>query len=81
MKGKIVLVGVETPEEKFALRRGLSSEERYGYELHADAMNTLFQPLTIRPLAAGWQFLSSSLCLWQVGWSGSGNPTDIWFAG
>ncbi len=57
VKGKIVLVGVEIPEEKFALRRGLSSEERYGYELHADAMNTLFQPLTIRPLAAGWQFL------------------------
>jgi CHASE2 domain-containing sensor protein len=57
MKGKIVVVGVEVPNEKFELRRGLSREERYGYELQADAMNTLFQPLTIRPLAAGWQFL------------------------
>jgi CHASE2 domain-containing sensor protein len=57
VNGKIVVVGVEVPNEKFELRRGLSREERYGYELHADAMNTLLKPLTIRPLAAGWQFL------------------------
>jgi CHASE2 domain-containing sensor protein len=57
VKGKIVLVGVESQNEHFNLRRGLSREERYGYELHADAMNTLFQPLTIRPLGALWQFL------------------------
>lgn len=57
VKGKIVVVGVEVPNEKFDLRRGLSREVRYGYEVHADAMNTLFQPITIRPLAAGWQFL------------------------
>ncbi len=57
VNGKIVLVGEESSREKFPLRRGLSGEERYGYELHADAINTLFQPLTIRPLAAGWQFL------------------------
>jgi CHASE2 domain-containing sensor protein len=57
VNGKIVLVGEESSRERFPLRRGLSSEDRYGYELHADAMNTLFQPLTIRPLAAGWQLL------------------------
>jgi CHASE2 domain-containing sensor protein len=57
LNGKIVVVGVEVPGEKFELLRGLRSEERYGYELHADSMNTLFQRLTIRPLAAGWQFL------------------------
>jgi CHASE2 domain-containing sensor protein len=57
VRGKIVVVGVEDPSEEFELRRGFSSESRYGYELHADAMNTLFQSLTIRPLAAWPQFL------------------------
>jgi CHASE2 domain-containing sensor protein len=57
VRGKIVVVGVEVPSEDFELRRGFKSESRYGYELHADAMNTLFQPLTIRPLAAFPQFL------------------------
>jgi CHASE2 domain-containing sensor protein len=57
VRGKIVVVGVEDPSEEFELRRGFSSQTRYGYELHADAMNTLFQPLTIRPLASWPQFL------------------------
>jgi CHASE2 domain-containing sensor protein len=52
LTGKIVVVGVEVPSEKFGVRRGLTRHERYGYELHADAMNTLFQQSTIRPASA-----------------------------
>jgi CHASE2 domain-containing sensor protein len=59
LNGKIVVVGVEVPSESFDVRRGLAvTEERYGFELHADAINTLLQPRTIRPLAPGWDFLA-----------------------
>ena len=41
MAGKTVLIGYETPEETFTVAHGLRRERRFGYELHADGMNTL----------------------------------------
>lgn len=64
LNGKIVVVGAEVPKEKFDVWRGFRRHERYGYEIHADALNTLLQPVTIRPLAARWEFLAILiLCL------------------
>ena len=60
MSGKTVVIGYETTEEMFTVAHGLRSEQRFGYELHADGMNTLktrrtprFVDLTIQALTAG----------------------------
>jgi CHASE2 domain-containing sensor protein len=56
-KGKIVVVGVELPQDRIEVTRGLHREVRYGYELHADAVNNLLQGVSVRPLGTGAQFL------------------------
>jgi CHASE2 domain-containing sensor protein len=57
LRGRIVIVGVEVPSEKFVVLRGFVRHERYGYKLHADAINTILSGVTIRTLGVGWQFL------------------------
>lgn len=55
--GRIVLVGGQINRDIHKVSRGLGKEERYGFELHADAINTILQGVTIRPIALGDQFL------------------------
>ena len=57
-RGKIVLVGSEL--ESHELREvlsGLGAEQRWGYELHADLINTLLDDVDLRPLSLLPQFL------------------------
>jgi hypothetical protein len=70
-RGKIVVVGVEKEgHDVFHIFRALHWEERSGVELHADAINTVWQSVhgqgPIRPLGPGWQ-LCMLLCLSMVG--------------
>jgi CHASE2 domain-containing sensor protein len=56
-KDKIVLVGFETRDDRVSVLRGLVAEERAGYEVHADALNTLLHGTRIRPLEPSGQLL------------------------
>lgn len=56
--GKIVVIGFERPDEVFRIRRGLGLNQSFGYELHADAMNTLLRGINVRPIGQGLQFLT-----------------------
>ena len=60
MSGKTVFVGYETAEETFRVAHGLRREARYGYELHADSMNTLKMRRTPRFVDLSIQALSSA---------------------
>jgi CHASE2 domain-containing sensor protein len=53
-KDKIVLVGVENRSDRFSVGRG-QEDFRSGLELHADALNTMFNGMTIRSLGEGGQ--------------------------
>jgi CHASE2 domain-containing sensor protein len=55
-RDKIVLLGVESDDEHFEVPGG---ERRFGFELHADAMNTLLTDITIRPLSQPMQLVIS----------------------
>jgi CHASE2 domain-containing sensor protein len=55
LSGKAVIVGAEDPADVFDVFRGLSRERRYGYEVHADALNTLLRGVALRPLAPAGQ--------------------------
>jgi CHASE2 domain-containing sensor protein len=48
--GRIVLVGLESAEETFAVFSGFRREQRFGVELHADAVNALLREVRIHPL-------------------------------
>jgi CHASE2 domain-containing sensor protein len=56
LTGKVVLVGAEADADSFAVLRGLSLEKRYGFEVHAEALNSLLQGRVIRPLGPRGQF-------------------------
>ncbi len=60
---RIVLLGVESPDDTLEVPGG---ERRFGFELHADAINTLLTGITIRPLDQGTQ-LAISIVLALVG--------------
>lgn len=55
-RGKIVLVGTEFADIR-EVYRGLGTEQRYGYEIHADAIDTLLQGVSYQPLKALPDFL------------------------
>ena len=57
VSGKIVVVGVEAPIERFGIRQGLGMGKSFGYELHADAINTLLSGVNVRPIGQALQFL------------------------
>ena len=48
LKNKIVIVGVEDEKDSY--------QDRYGFELHADALNNLLNNVVIRSAIWGWQF-------------------------
>ena len=73
LKGKIVLVGVETSRDSMAV--GPRGERRFGFELHADALNTILSGVTVRPLGQGMQLLIS------VGLALLGGSIRQWEAG
>lgn len=55
LKDKIVLIGVQKKGVDQVLVRG--DEERFGVELHADAINNLISKIHVRPLGDLAQFL------------------------
>lgn len=55
LKDKIVLIGVQKKGIDQVLVRG--NEERFGVELHADAINNLISKIHVRPLGESAQFL------------------------
>lgn len=59
LKGKTVIVGVTTAAARDVqiVERGLWREERFGVELHADAVRTLLSGFTVRPLQPLLQFM------------------------
>jgi CHASE2 domain-containing sensor protein len=48
--GKIVLVGVKKDDDRWQVS---SSQQRYGFEIHATTISNLLQDITIRPLRWG----------------------------
>jgi len=68
IRGRTVIVGLEAPEEAFTVAYGFGPEQRYGYELYADAINTLVTDRVVRPLSVYPQVLLmltlSSLGAW-----------------
>lgn len=54
-RGKIVLIGAEAEEDNFPV--GFGGERRFGFELHADALNTLLSGITIRSVGQSPQFI------------------------
>lgn len=54
--GKIVLVGARVAGDRMRVARGLQSEIRYGYELHADAIGNLLAGVVVHPLYRWHQF-------------------------
>jgi len=59
LKGKTVIVGVTTATARDLqiVERGLWREERFGVELHADAVRNLLSAFTVRPLQPLLQFM------------------------
>jgi CHASE2 domain-containing sensor protein len=55
-KDKIVLVGVERKDDLFPIRHGLTTEERYGVELHFAVIHSLLNGQVIQPLGSWQQF-------------------------
>jgi hypothetical protein len=51
--GKIVLVGVKKDDDRWQVS---SSQQRYGFEIHATTISNLLQDITIRPLRWGGAF-------------------------
>ena len=73
-KDKIVLIGVtKLGNDLYRVRHGLSLEERYGIELHADVISNLLTGVYIRPLSLEGQVflmivmavLGALLALWR----------------
>jgi CHASE2 domain-containing sensor protein len=56
LRGRLVLVGVESSRDTFPIVRGFSRESRPGLEVEADAMNTILRGIRIAPLANVVQF-------------------------
>lgn len=58
LAGKTFIVGVETAAARdlHIVERGLWREERFGVELHADALRNLLSGFTVRPLQPATQF-------------------------
>lgn len=52
---KVVIVGVETDHDSFRVARGLGTEQRFGYELHALAASALATGTVPRKLDLDWQ--------------------------
>jgi CHASE2 domain-containing sensor protein len=63
---RIVLVGVQSDGDIHPVYQGFQKENRYGFELHADAINTILQPVNIRPMGEGDQLLIM-ICLGVLG--------------
>lgn len=58
LAGKTVIVGVTTvaARDVHIVERGLRREERFGVELHADALRNLLAGFTVQPLVPSMQF-------------------------
>ncbi|MCP5151808.1 MAG: CHAT domain-containing protein [Chromatiales bacterium] len=76
LRGRAVVVGYASTRDDFALFAG-SGERRFGYELHADALNSLLTDRAIRPAGTAVQLgLMLALVVATVavsvvpGWSG-----------
>ncbi|MCB1761127.1 MAG: CHASE2 domain-containing protein [Gammaproteobacteria bacterium] len=68
--GRIFIVGHESREEIFQVAYRMQIEERFGYELHADAINTLRNERIARPLPLSGEFVLLLLGVAVGGWLG-----------
>jgi CHASE2 domain-containing sensor protein len=81
--GKTVLVGVETDEDLFSVARGLGTEQRFGYEIHALAASAIISdavPLKLDLDSQGWLFLllgAAGAVLGYMTWPLGRGPTVI----
>ena len=66
LRGKIVLVGRESVADTISTFSGFHSEERFGFEAHADVLNTLLQKVHIDTLDS-WKQLFIMLCMGALG--------------
>lgn len=57
VKDHIILVGTEPEKDWFNVFRGFQRQSRSGLELHADALNTLLQGISILPLGMAGDIL------------------------
>jgi len=71
-QGRIMLVGQETEKDMISVFHGLRTEERYGFEVHADTLATLLQGIHIHPLSPWGQF-----CL-MLGMGALGASVRFW---
>lgn len=70
IEGRILVVGHESDDERFQVAYRLQIQERYGYELHADAINTLRNERIARPLPLLGEFAVLLLSVAVGGWLG-----------
>jgi len=68
--GRIVIIGHESVDEEFQVAYRMQTEDRYGYELHADATNTLRSERVARPLPLAGEFAVLLISAGVGGWLG-----------
>jgi CHASE2 domain-containing sensor protein len=61
LAGKTVVIGYETAQESFPVAHGLTRETRFGYELQADALNSLVTGRVMRFAGSGVQTAMAAL--------------------
>lgn len=71
LAGKTVVIGYETPQETFPVAHGLARETRFGYELQADALNSLATGRVMRFAGAGVQTAMAALFAALGAWLGA----------
>ncbi|MCP4400038.1 MAG: CHASE2 domain-containing protein, partial [bacterium] len=63
-RGKIVFIGLEDEFNVVQVARGIGREDRYGFEIFADALNTMLNEVTFRDLNIWAQLLLMLLLSW-----------------
>jgi CHASE2 domain-containing sensor protein len=70
LKGRTVIIGHEAPADEQTVAYGLTTERRYGYELHADAIATLRSDRIARPVGPWPAFILMLLGATAGAWLG-----------
>lgn len=70
IEGRIIIIGHESDDEEFQVAHRMQAQNRYGYELHADAINTLLSGRVARPLPLAEEFAVLLISAGIGGWLG-----------